>query len=136
METQLSPTKRGTAAPTFEIYGRKLCLRLYNPRPMSIVAKRLDGFKMTFNTEVGLGAGHIVYAARQFSAPVYCGQTAGWIKMKFGTQVGLGPGDIVLDGGPASPPPKGHSPTVFGPYLLWPNGRQSRLLLSTCIFIM
>jgi len=38
-----SPTERGTAAPTFEIYGRRLCLCPYNPLPMSIVAKRLDG---------------------------------------------------------------------------------------------
>jgi len=34
----------------------------------------------------------------QFSAHVYCGQTAGWIKMPFGMEVGLGPGHIVLDG--------------------------------------
>ena len=30
--------------------------------------------------------------------------------MKLGKQVGLGPGQIVLDGDPAPPPPKGHSP--------------------------
>jgi len=30
--------------------------------------------------------------------------------MKLGVQVGLGPGHIVLDGDPAPPPPKGHSP--------------------------
>jgi len=30
--------------------------------------------------------------------------------MKLGTQVRLGPGHIVLDGDPATPPPKGHSP--------------------------
>ena len=30
--------------------------------------------------------------------------------MKLGTQVGLGPGHIALDGDPAPPPPKGHSP--------------------------
>jgi len=41
---------------------------------------------------------------------VNCGQTVGRIKMKRGTQVGLGPGHIVLDGDPALPPPKGHSP--------------------------
>jgi len=41
---------------------------------------------------------------------VYCGQTLGWIKMKLGMQVGLGPGHIVLDGDPAPPSPKGHSP--------------------------
>ena len=35
---------------------------------------------------------------------------AGWIKMPLGTKVGLGPGDFVLDGDPARPPLKGHSP--------------------------
>jgi len=30
--------------------------------------------------------------------------------MKLGTQVGLGPGHILLDGDPAPPPSKGHSP--------------------------
>jgi len=42
----------------------------------------------------------------QFSAPVYCGQTARWIKMPLGTKVGLGPCHIVLDGNPPPPPPK------------------------------
>ena len=32
-------------------------------------------------------------------------------------QVVLGPGHIVLDGDPAPPLPKGHSPPFFGPYL-------------------
>jgi len=36
--------------------------------------------------------------------------------------VGLGPGYIVLDGDLAHPPPKGHRPPIFGPYMLWPNG--------------
>jgi len=58
----------------------------------------------------------------QFSAHVYCGQTAGWIKMSLGTEVGLGPGHIVQDGDPAPPPPKGAQPAIFGPYLLWPTG--------------
>jgi len=41
----------------------------------------------------------------------------GWIKMPLGREVGLGPGHIVLDGDPALPPPKGHSPTPnFGLY--------------------
>ena len=39
----------------------------------------------------------------QFSAHVYCGQTAGWIKMPLGMEVGFGPGYIVLDGDPAPP---------------------------------
>jgi len=34
----------------------------------------------------------------QFSAHVYCGQTAGWIKVALGMEVGLDPGHIVLDG--------------------------------------
>ena len=42
--------------------------------------------------------------------------------MKLGMQVGLGPGHIVLDGNPAPRPPKGHSPPVFGSYLLRLNG--------------
>ena len=42
--------------------------------------------------------------------------------MKLGMKLGLGPGHIVLDGGPAPLLPKGHSPPIFGPYLLWPNG--------------
>jgi len=53
---------------------------------------------------------------------VYCDQTVGWIKTKLGMQVGLGPGHIVSDGDPAPPPPKGQSPPIFGPHLLWPNG--------------
>ena len=32
--------------------------------------------------------------------------------MKPGMEEGLGPGHIVLDGDPASPPPKGHSPQL------------------------
>jgi len=47
----------------------------------------------------------------QFSAHVYCGQTAAWIKVKLGMVVGLGPGDIMLDGDPARPE-KGHKPSV------------------------
>ena len=43
----------------------------------------------------------------QFSAHVYCGQTAGWIKMALGMEVVLGPGQIVLDGEPPPLPPKG-----------------------------
>jgi len=51
---------------------------------------------------------------RQFSAHVYCGQTAGYIKMPFGMEVGLSLGDIMLDGDPA-PLPKGAQPPNFRP---------------------
>jgi len=87
--------------------------------------------------EVGLGPGNFVLdgepapfsqkgggARPNFSAHVYCGKTAGWIKMALGTEVGFGPGHIVLDGDPAPLSQKGaRAPlTIFGPFLLWPNG--------------
>ena len=64
---------------------------------------------------------------------VGCGEMARWIKMPLGMEVGLCPGDIVLvlDGDPA-PPKKLQSTPSFRPCLLWPNGRQSQLLLSSC----
>jgi len=99
---------------------------------------------MPFGTEeIGVGPGHIMLdtdpapplqkgtGAPQFSAHVYCGQTARHIKMPLGKEVGLGPDDIVLYGDPA-PPRKGAPQTpIFGPCLLWPNGRSSQLLLSS-----
>ena len=50
---------------------------------------------------------------------VYCGQL-GRIKVELGTQVGLSPGHIVLDGDSAPLHP------IFGPCLLWPNGRMDQ----------
>jgi len=48
-------------------------------------------------------------------------------------EVGLGPGHIVLGGDPAPLTKKGaQPPPIFGPCLLWPNGRPSQLLLSSC----
>jgi len=93
---------------------------------------------MPLGMEVGLGPSDFVRwvpsspspirgRAPHFSAHVYCGQTAGWIKMALGTEVGLGPGHIVLDGDPATPLPAkrgGQSPQIYGPFLLWPNGRM------------
>jgi len=55
--------------------------------------------------------------------------------MLLGREVGLSPGHIVLNGDPAPPPLKGHRPPIFDPCLLWPNGRPSQLLLSTCTFV-
>ena len=52
--------------------------------------------------------------------------------MPLDTEVGLGPGDIVLDADPAPPPRRVEQPLVFGPCLLWPNGRPSQLLLNSC----
>ena len=44
----------------------------------------------------------------QFSAHVYCSQTAAWIKMPLGMEVGFG--DIMLDVDPAPSPKRGKSP--------------------------
>ena len=53
-------------------------------------------------------------APPQFSAHVYCGQTAGWIKVALGMGVVLGPGHIVPDGDTAPvPPKKGQSPPIL-----------------------
>jgi len=50
----------------------------------------------------------------QFSAHVYCGQTAVCIRIRLGTEVVLSLGDIVLDGDSAPLPLKGHG-LQFGP---------------------
>jgi len=50
----------------------------------------------------------------QFSAHVYCGQTAECISIPLGTEVDLSPGDIVLDWDPALPL-KGAQPPNFRP---------------------
>jgi len=84
--------------------------------------------------EVGLGPGDFALdgdpappspkrAEPQFSAHVYCGQTAVCIRITFGTEVRLSLGDIVLDGDPAPPPLKEHIAPNFRPMSeLWPNG--------------
>jgi len=91
---------------------------------------------MPLSREVGLGQGDIVLDGDpaspqkgiqssfsqkgtqlpQFSAYVYCGETAGWTKMSLGMEVGLGPGDFVLDGAPA-PPKKGTSLIQFSAHV-------------------
>jgi len=58
----------------------------------------------------------------QFSAHIFRDQMAGWIKMPLGMEVGLGPGHTVLDGDTAPLFKKGHTPPIFGPCILWPNG--------------
>ena len=49
-------------------------------------------------------------APPQFSAHIYCGQTAGCIRIPLGTEVGLILGNIVFDGDPVPHHLKGHSP--------------------------
>ena len=77
--------------------------------------------------EVGIIQGHIVLnrdpapsppkgrTAPQFSAHIYCGQTAGWMKKPLGMEVGLDPSDIVLHGDPAPLSQKGGRAPNFRP---------------------
>jgi len=57
----------------------------------------------------------------QFSAHVYCGQTAAWIRVPLATEVGLGPGHIVLDGDPAPLIQKGGTAPNFWPMFVVAN---------------
>jgi len=52
--------------------------------------------------------------------------------MPLGKEVGLGPGHSVLDGDPVGTQPPQQPLPTFGPCLLWPNGRPSQQLLSSC----
>jgi len=64
----------------------------------------------------------------QFSADIYCGQTAVCIRIPLGTEVGLSLGDIVLD---AVPLRKGHSSPLFLANLYCGHGRPSQLPQSS-----
>jgi len=84
----------------------------------------------------------------QFSAHIYCDQTAAWIKMPLGTELGLGLRDIVVDVDPAIPrkkdtptPPtrrgpnsreRGTAAPLFSAHAYCGHGRPSHLLLSSC----
>jgi len=93
---------------------------------------------MALSMEMGLGPGHIVpdgdaaplpkkgQSHLQFSAPFYCGQTAECIKIPLGVEVGLVRGHIVLDGDQAPSKRRGAYSPIFGPYLLWQNGRMNQ----------
>jgi len=50
---------------------------------------------------------------------VYCGQMVGRIKIKHGSRPR--PWPHCVRRGPSSPPPKGHSPPIFGRHLRRPN---------------
>jgi len=87
---------------------------------------------MTLGMEVGFGPRHIVLdgdparlpkkgQSPQFSAPFYCGQTAGCIQMPLDMEVGLGPGHIVQDRdqAPLLPPKKEGTAPNFRPMSIW-----------------
>jgi len=93
--------------------------------------------KMPLGREVGLDQSNILLdgdlappspkkAELQFSAHVYCGQTAVWMKMSLRTEVDLSPGHIVLDGDPAPlPPRKVHSSPLFSARIYCGHGCPS-----------
>ena len=87
---------------------------------------------MPLGTEVGLDPDENPAAPEKGHSPhvlvhVYCGQMAGQIDMSLGAKVGL-----MVDGHPPPRPKTGAVPPIFGPCLLSPNGRPSRLLLGSC----
>jgi len=71
----------------------------------------------------------------QFSAHVYCGQTAGWIVMPLSMEVGLGPGHIVLDLDAAPPFAKrGTAPSFnFWPIYCGHNRHGPKIGGCTCL---
>jgi len=80
-----------------------------------------------------------LYRVYKHSTGCQTGCTTGWqpvvsckrgFKMKLGMEIGVDPSHIVFDGDPAPPPPTERG-TLFGPRLLWPNGRPSQQLLSS-----
>ena len=111
-----------------------------NFRPISVVAKWLDGSRCHLVGRYSLSASDIVLdgssppqkgsRAPNFR-PLSRGQTAGWIKMPLGMEVGLGPGHIVLDRDPAPPPPKGGGDPNFQPISVvaqWLDGSRCHLV--------
>ena len=74
---------------------------------------------MAFDTEVGLGPGHIVLDGDSASLPKKGAEPPpqfsahGWIKMALDVEVGLGPGDFVLGGVPATPRTEGTPTTTL-----------------------
>ena len=101
---------------------------------------------MPLARKVGLNPGDVVldgdpaplpekWQSPQFSAHVYCGQTAGWITMPLGMEIGSAQATlwIVLDGDPAlSRKVAQQLPPLFSPCLSSLNGDPSQQLLSSC----
>ena len=95
-----------------------------NFRPMSVVAKRLDGSRWHLAWRWASLQATLCYMGTQLPYPkreaealpvvghFYCGKMAGCINMPLGIEVGLGQGHIVLDGNPDTT--KGRTPN-FAP---------------------
>jgi len=113
-----------------------------NFRPMSVVAKRLDGLKCHLVWRQTSAQATLCRWGRsphkrgtappQFSVHVCCGQAVVWMKIPLGTEVELGPGHIVLDGVPALRRERGAAVPLFSAHVYFGHGRPSQLLLSCC----
>jgi len=104
MGTQLPSRKKGTEPP---IFGPSL---LWPNGWMHQDATWYGGWPQPRRLCVRWGPSHLPQKGQsptQFSAHVYCGQTAAWIKMLLGTEVGLGLRDIVFNVDPATPRKRG-----------------------------
>ena len=124
--------------------GRECTVPLPDGRTNVYCGQTAGWIDMPLGTDVCLGPGDIVLdgdlapqkGAQQpyhFLADVCCGQTPGWIRIALCTEVGLGRSNTVLDGDPAPQRKRAQRlHPLFGPCLLWPNGRPSQQLLSTC----
>ena len=139
MDVGLSPgdfVLDGDPAPPFPKRRRSPGAELPNFRPMSIVAKRLDGSRWHLHGGMPWSSPHCArwghsssFQKRGQRAPnfrpvfvVAKRLDASRIKMPLGMEVGLGPGDFVLDGDPAPTPKGAELHLIFSPRLLWPNG--------------
>ena len=100
--TQLAP-QRGTAPQCVLV--PKGCTRMHEDITWYRVSLSLGDIVLDGDPAPPSLKGHTV---TQFSAHVYCGQTARCMKTPLGKEVDLGPGHVVLDGDPA-PPRKWHS---------------------------
>jgi len=118
-----SLTQRGTSSAPHLKFRRRLRLRLrpYNPRSMSIVAKRLNGSSRNLARSRPRPSPNCVKwgpsspppqgHSPQFSAMSVVAKRLDESRCSLlGTEVGLDPGRTVLDGDPTPLPTKGHSP--------------------------
>jgi len=126
-EPSSPPQKGGRAPPTFGPF-------LLWPNGWII--------KIPLGMEIGLSPGDFVLdgnpapspergQSSQFSAHVYCGQTAACIRIPLDTEGDRSIGDIVLDGDPALPPLKGHSPQFSTNVRCGQTAGWTKMLLGT-----
>ena len=120
---------------------------LYQIRSTPVSKENIVGALQQTNIEVVLGRPFVKRFALCYRSVVclsvlsavtfvHWDQTVGRIKMKLATQIGFGPGHTVLDGDPAPPHPKGHTPN-FRPISVaakWLHGLRCHLVWSCLLY--